>query len=99
MTKILDALIELLHAAANEMEQRPNDSIFSSTIDNCGELARQIRAAIIQLEQGNFEVGKELWGIFAPTSVWDDAGGSMDLANEIFLRLSELFPPSKSNPD
>jgi hypothetical protein len=33
---------------------------------------------------------KELWGIFIPTSDWDDTVGDVELGEEIFQRLGKF---------
>ena len=35
----------------------------------------------------------KLWYVFAPTGVWDDSGGSQEIANEIFEILNKKYKP------
>ena len=84
-------LISLLYDAANEMKKFDNQSTLWSSYDNCQDLGNFIEQAAKKLELGNEEDITELWGIFAPTSDWDDSGGSMPLANKIFELLNKLY--------
>ena len=62
--------------------------------DTCAGLGRFIMLKTDALSGGDNDAAKDLWLVFAPTSDWDDAGGSRDLANNVFERLGRLYSPS-----
>lgn len=84
-------LISLLTEAAAEMKKLGNNVTPWSRYDTCQDLGAFIEKASSKLATGDEEDIKELWGIFAPTSDWDDSGGSVTLANKIFELLNKLY--------
>lgn len=85
-------LIELLLMAVAEM-RRYGDAPIWSRYDSCEGLANFLETSSKRLAEGDDRNLKELWSIFAPTCDWDDAGGSQDLANEIFPILDSMKRP------
>jgi hypothetical protein len=83
-------LISILQIAASEMDQYGNAPILSD-YDTCSGLSNFIRRMIIEIKDGNFTNINKLWGIFAPTSDWDDAGGSVKIGNDAFELIDKLF--------
>ena len=45
------------------------------------------------MKSGKLDEVSKLWYIFAPTGVWDDSGGSQDIANKIFEVLNRKYRP------
>jgi hypothetical protein len=82
-------LCRLLTAAADELTTI-RGPIWSSYASGPA-LAEFIRACKDEIEQGTISKAqkRELWGIFAPTSDWDDVVGDVWLGNAIF----ELLEP------
>jgi len=83
-------LIDLLKQAAQEMIAKgPLDTI--TEYDTCENLGVYLNETVTKLEQEKEIDVFELWGIFAPTSVWDDSGGSEEIANKIFELIKKCF--------
>ena len=89
--KKVKTLIALLTEAAVEMKALGKRTTLWSKYDTCQDLGVFLEKSVERLGQGNEEDVRELWGIFAPTSDWDDSGGSMALANKIFNLLELLY--------
>ena len=87
-------LSHLLGLAAAEIRQKPNDVFMSPRFDMTYDLAASIEEAKGRLANGDVAAGNELYLIFLPTSDWDDAGGSQEMAN----RLCELLKPYFRSP-
>ena len=87
----LKTLLALLVMAAAEMKGLGSKTTLWSKYDTCGDLGEFLENAVGRLAFGNEEDVPELWGIFAPTSDWDDSGGSEALANKIFQLLEVLY--------
>ena len=86
----LQLLIDLLEQAAQEMiTLGPKTTL--TEYDTCENLGFYLNEVIANLEQEKEIDVFELWGIFAPTSVWDDSGGSEDLANKIFVLIKKIY--------
>jgi len=88
--KEIPELIDLLKQASQEMIAK--GPLFTITeYDTCENLGIYLKEAVMKLEQKKEIDVFELWGIFAPTSVWDDSGGSEELANKIFDLIKKCF--------
>ena len=83
-------LITLLKEASNEMIEMGDRDTFTS-YNTCKNLGYKIKEMALALEEKREIDVNELWGIFAPTSDWDDSGGSNDLADEINELTKKLF--------
>ena len=86
----LKELIDLLKQAAQEMIAKGPLSTLTE-YDTCENLGVYLKKTETKLEQEKEIDVFELWGIFAPTSVWDDSGGSEELANKIFELIKKCF--------
>jgi hypothetical protein len=58
------------------------------------QLATLIEQLTERLASGDDSVGRRLWGIFAPTCTWDDAGGDSLLGQTVFELTDRLFRPA-----
>ena len=83
-------LIDLLKQAAQEMIAKGPLSTITE-YDTCENLGVYLNETVKKLEQEKEIDVFELWGIFAPTSVWDDSGGSEEIANKIFELIKKCF--------
>lgn len=83
-------LIDLLKQAAQEMIAKGPLSTLTN-YDTCENLGVYLNETVTKLEQKKEIDAFELWGIFAPTSVWDDSGGSEEIANKIFELIKKSF--------
>ncbi len=86
----LDELIDLLEQAAQEMIVLGSKTTFTE-YDTCENLGFYLNEVISKLEQKEEIDVFELWGIFAPTSVWDDSGGSEEIANRIYALIKKIY--------
>ncbi len=86
----LKELIDLLKQAAQEMIAKGPLSTLTE-YDTCENLGVYLKKTETKLEQEKEIDVFELWAIFAPTSVWDDSGGSEELANKIFELIKKCF--------
>lgn len=84
-------LARLLRDAGALMTSYGPVTYFGSYYDNCEELGKVIGVEAEKLANNEKADLTSLWKIFAPTCDWDDAGGSLDLANEIFSILDKLW--------
>ncbi|MCE7746993.1 MAG: hypothetical protein GPJ51_01245 [Candidatus Heimdallarchaeota archaeon] len=85
-------LFSLLDKAANEMIANSDQPTFSY-FDTCEDVGLFIQDITNKAKNGELEEISKLWYIFAPTSVWDDSGGSQEIANEIFELINEKHKP------
>ena len=92
MDNELQHLLSLLDKAANEMIVNGDQPTFSY-FDTCEDVGLFIRDITNKARNGELEEFSKLWYIFAPTSVWDDSGGSQEIANEIFEIVNKNYPP------
>ncbi len=83
-------LIDLLKQAAQEMIAKGPLSTITE-YDTCENLGVYLNETVTKLEQEKEIDVFELWGIFAPTSVWNDSGGSEEIANKIFELIKKCF--------
>jgi hypothetical protein len=85
-------LCNLLHDAASMLEALGDSPIYSSyhSGPHLAEFLRE-RIAEIQGKSLSYESKTELWGIFAPTSDWDDVIGDVSLGNKIFELIDKLY--------
>ena len=79
-------LVQLLRLAATEMEHRGRTPIWG-LYGTCEQLGRYLRRTAEQFDAEEDTQLPQLWVIFAPTCVWDDARGSAQLGNELFACL------------
>ncbi|MBY8995242.1 MAG: hypothetical protein KGD59_11880 [Candidatus Heimdallarchaeota archaeon] len=86
----LQELTDLLKQASQEMITKGPISTITEydTSENLGIYLQEIVAKLEQKEEIDVF---ELWGIFAPTSVWDDSGGSNEIADKIFALIKKNF--------
>jgi hypothetical protein len=96
MVALPNQLVALLHRAAAEM-LAAGEAFYLGKHDTCAGLGRFISASTEALVSGDSLAAKELWFVFAPTCDWDDAGGSLDLANTIFELLDQVYSPAVSD--
>jgi hypothetical protein len=87
-------LFSLLDKAASEMISYGDEPTFSY-FNTCEDVGLYIQDIVNKARSGNIEEISKLWYIFAPTSVWDDSGGSQEIANEIFEILNKKFRPNE----
>lgn len=92
MDKVTQHLLLLLDKAAAEMLSYGDESTFSY-FDTCEDVGLFIQDIINKAKNGKLEELSKLWYIFAPTSVWDDSGGSQEIANEIFEIINKNYKP------
>lgn len=86
-------LLRLLKMAAEQLRCFPNAEIESSRFARSHDVAEFIEESTAQLQAGRLEAGHDLLLVFLPTSAWDDAGGTQDIAN----RLCELLEPYQNS--
>ncbi len=87
-------LIDLLNKAAQEMLER-GDVPYLGEYGSCNELGKFFTTAAEELRLGNESHANKLWGIFAPTCDWDDAGGTASLGDSVFALLNVLYRPTQ----
>lgn len=92
MDKVTQHLLLLLDKAAAEMLSYGDESTFSY-FDTCEDVGLFIQDIINKAKNGKLEELSKLWYIFAPTSIWDDSGGSQEIANEIFEIINKDYKP------
>ncbi len=68
-----------------------------SYFDTCEDVGMFIQNIVNMIKNREVEEISKLWYIFAPTSVWDDSGGSQEIANEIFEILNTKYRPDKED--
>jgi hypothetical protein len=85
-------LLILLEKASKEMLSYGKQPTFSY-FDTCEDVGLFIQDIIDKAKKGELKELSKLWYIFAPTSVWDDSGGSQELANEIFEIINKNYRP------
>jgi hypothetical protein len=90
MQPLPDQPVALLRAAADEM-RAAGEAPYLGEHDKCAGLGRFITLKTDALARGDESAARELWLVFAPTCDWDDAGGSHDVANEVFERLKRVY--------
>ena len=61
--------------------------------DSCADVGNYIKETADIARGGELEELSKLWYIFVPTGVWDDSGGSQEIANEIFEIINEKYKP------
>ena len=98
MDSELQHLLTLLSKAAAEMISYGNQSTISY-FDTCEDVGLYIQDIIEKAKAGELQEISKLWYIFAPTSVWDDSGGSQEIANEIFEIINKNYQPKLSPED
>ena len=92
MSDELNDFLLLIGKAAEEMISYGNQSTFSY-FNTCKDVGLYIQDIITKVKDGKMKELSKLWYIFAPTGVWDDSGGSQEIANEIFEILNKKFKP------
>lgn len=75
--KVTQKLLSLLDKAADEMLTYGDEPTFSY-FDTCRDVGLFIKDIADKARNGKLEELSKLWYIFAPTSVWDDSGGSQE---------------------
>ncbi|MCG3226680.1 MAG: hypothetical protein H7645_07160 [Candidatus Heimdallarchaeota archaeon] len=96
MNNSIQHLLSLLEKAAAEMLSYGEEPTFSY-FDTCEDVGMFIQNIVNKIKNGEVEEISKLWYIFAPTSVWDDSGGSQEIANEIFKILNTKYRPDKED--
>ena len=90
--KVTQKLLSLLDKAADEMLAYGGEPTYSY-FDTCNDVGLFIKDIAGKAKKGELEEISKLWYIFAPTSVWDDSGGSLEIANEIFEIINKDYKP------
>lgn len=85
-------LLSLLDKAAAEMIIYGDQSTFTF-FDTCEVVGNFIADISNKIKKGNLDEISNLWHVFLPTGIWDDAGGSQEIANEICEILNNDFKP------
>ena len=95
-TQARRALPDALRGAAKHLRERGDFDFLNNEPDifATNELAALIEHSADRLASGDDSDGKRLWIIFAPTCVWDDAGGDSRLGQNVFELLDNLFRPA-----
>ena len=93
MNDEIQQLLSLLDKASEEMLSFGETPTFSY-FDTCADVGLFIQNITKKARGGELEEISRLWYIFTPTSVWDDSGGSQDIANEIFEIINRNFQPT-----
>lgn len=83
-------ICELLLIAEQVLRGNPDLPMAYTRFNHPDELANEIQKHRDNIAKSDFSTVKELSGIFAPTSEWDDCVGESDLANEIYQLLEEM---------
>ena len=96
MNEEIQHLLSLLDKAAAEMLSYGEEPTFSY-FDTCEDVGLFIQNIVTKAKNGELEELSKLWYVFAPTSVWDDSGGSQEIANEIFEILNTKYRPAKED--
>ncbi len=91
-------LLQLLKDACTELRGRKGDISLFSHYKSFGEFADHIEFQIDCLPRHRAKMDAvfkaalgELYEIFLPTSDWDEAGGSLPLANQILAILKSIL--------
>jgi hypothetical protein len=92
MDEKLERLLSLLDKAIAEMISYGDQSTFSY-FDTCRDVGLFIQEIANKAREGETGELSKLWYVFAPTSVWDDSGGSQEIANEIFEIINKSYRP------
>lgn len=92
MEKDVQHLLSLLDEAVDEMRSYGDEPTFSY-FDTCKDVGFFIQDIVNKVKIGELVDISKLWYIFAPTGVWDDSGGSQEIANEIFGILNQKYRP------
>ena len=89
-------LLEALRDAAKHLRERGDFDFLNNQpdISTTNQLAELIDHSADRLASGDDSDGKRLWIIFAPTCVWDDAGGDSRLGQNVFELVDSLFRPT-----
>ena len=61
--------------------------------DTCEDVGKFIVDIANKIKNGELDEISKLWHIFLPTGIWDDSGGSQEIANEICEILNRIFKP------
>ncbi|MHA1953449.1 MAG: hypothetical protein ACXAAM_03105 [Candidatus Heimdallarchaeaceae archaeon] len=96
MNEEIQHLLSLLDKAAAEMLSYGEEPTFSY-FDTCEDVGLFIQNIVTKAKNGELEELSKLWYIFAPTSVWDDSGGSQEIANKIFEILNTKYRPDNED--
>lgn len=81
---------ELLQIAEQVLRDNPDLPMAYTRFNHPDDLANEIQKHRDNIAKSDFSTVKELSGIFAPTSEWDDCVGESELANEIYQLLEEM---------
>jgi hypothetical protein len=87
-----NALLRLLVAAERKLRALGDEPVWSS-YESGAAIADFVAHARRQIENDTITQPEksELWGIFAPTSHWDDVIGDVQLGNDIFSILNGMY--------
>lgn len=92
MDKEIQRLLSLLDEAVDEMRSYGDESTFSY-FDTCEDVGNFIADITNKIKNEKMEEISKLWHIFLPTGIWDDSGGSQEIANEICEILDRNYKP------
>ncbi len=84
-------LKKFLADARSELDSGEGNDAFATL--SRGEFLELLSASLSALEQEplSFEQAKALWVAFAPTSDWDDMGGSPNIGNMVFGLVEKIY--------
>lgn len=85
--------VRLLRDAISELRDQPNDLTMSRRFERVHDLADALDELTSKLLAGDLEAGLQLYIEFAPTSSWDDVGGSQQRGNELCEALRQYWKP------
>ena len=94
MNDKMTELCELLRLAGNNMLALGKAPTLVADYDYPEDLGRFILSCRDVMKAGEELTPpqrRELWTIFAPTCDWDNSGGAVDLGNEVFAILDDLY--------
>ena len=92
MDKGIQRLLSLLDEATDEMRSYGDESTFSY-FDTCEDVGDLIFDIANKIKNGELDEISKLWHVFLPTGIWDDSGGSQEIANEICEILNRNYRP------
>ena len=83
-------LLSLLDKAAAEMLSLGDQPTFTF-FDTCEVVGNFIADISNKIKKGDLDEISKLWHVFLPTGIWDDSGGSQEIANEICEILNRNY--------
>ncbi|MHA1417956.1 MAG: hypothetical protein ACTSU7_11095 [Candidatus Heimdallarchaeaceae archaeon] len=90
MDNEIQRLLSLLDEATDEMRSYGDETTFSY-FDTCEDLGSFIADITNKIRNGELGEISKLWHIFLLTGIWDDSGGSQEIANKICEILNRNY--------